>query len=48
MPAPSASVFPTSVATGFSQLPLNQLPFPTVVVSSSNDPYGSQHHKWSS
>ncbi|MGT2470752.1 RBBP9/YdeN family alpha/beta hydrolase [Paraburkholderia terrae] len=44
VPDPSASAFPTSAATGFSPLPLKQLTFPTVVVSSSNDPYGSQEH----
>ncbi|CAE6700497.1 RBBP9/YdeN family alpha/beta hydrolase [Paraburkholderia haematera] len=40
VPDPSASAFPLAVATGFTPLPSERLPFPTVVVSSSNDPYG--------
>jgi predicted alpha/beta hydrolase family esterase len=44
VPDPSASAFPVAAATGFAPLPSKQLPFPTVLVSSSNDPYGSTEH----
>jgi predicted alpha/beta hydrolase family esterase len=44
VPNPAASAFPAAAATGFAPLPLGQLPFPTVVVSSFNDPYGSTEH----
>jgi predicted alpha/beta hydrolase family esterase len=44
VPDPSASAFPVSAATGFAPLPSERLPFPIIVVSSSNDPYGSGDH----
>ncbi|MGF6574077.1 putative alpha/beta hydrolase family esterase [Paraburkholderia sp. GAS333] len=44
VPDPAASAFPAALATGFAPLPSKRLPFPTVVVSSSNDPYGSVEH----
>ncbi|BFG79337.1 alpha/beta hydrolase [Paraburkholderia terrae] len=44
VPDPSASAFPVAAATGFAPSPSKQLPFPTIVVSSSNDPYGSIEH----
>jgi uncharacterized protein len=39
VPDPAAPAFPAA-ATGFLPLPSERLPFPTIVVSSSNDPYG--------
>jgi predicted alpha/beta hydrolase family esterase len=39
-PNPDAPAFPR-VAVGFSPLPLKSLPFPSIVVASTNDPYGS-------
>lgn len=44
VPDPSAPAFPVSAATGFAPLPSERLLFPTIVVSSSNDPYGSADH----
>ncbi len=41
VPDPTAHAFPVADATGFLPLPLERLSFPTIVVSSSNDPYGS-------
>jgi len=41
VPDPATPAFPAAAATGFAPVPLEQLPFPTIVVSSSNDPYGS-------
>jgi predicted alpha/beta hydrolase family esterase len=40
IPDPSGSAFPAT-ATGFTPLPLKRLGFPSVVVSSTDDPYGS-------
>jgi uncharacterized protein len=39
-PNPDATGFP-SEATGFSPVPLRSFDFPSIVVASSNDPYGS-------
>jgi predicted alpha/beta hydrolase family esterase len=44
VPDPSTPAFPASAATGFAPLPSKRLPFPTLVVASSNDPYGSADH----
>lgn len=41
VPDPAAPAFPHAFATGFEPLPSSPLPFPTIIVSSSNDPYGS-------
>ena len=41
VPDPSTSAFPAAAATGFAPVPAQRLPFPTIVVSSDNDPYGS-------
>jgi predicted alpha/beta hydrolase family esterase len=41
VPDPAAPAFPRACATGFGPLPSSRLPFPTIIVSSSNDPYGS-------
>lgn len=40
-PDPEGSSFPAQ-ARGFSPVPLAQLPFPSLLVSSSNDPYCNQ------
>ena len=40
VPDPVTPAFPAANATGFVPLPSERLPFPTIVVSSSNDPYG--------
>jgi predicted alpha/beta hydrolase family esterase len=39
-PDPKAPVFP-AVITGFDTVPMNPLPFPAIVVGSTNDPYGT-------
>lgn len=39
VPDPSGAHFPRD-ASGFKPVPLTRLPFPTMVVSSSDDPYG--------
>jgi predicted alpha/beta hydrolase family esterase len=44
VPDPEAPVFPKAAATGFAPLPSAKLAFPSMVVSSSNDPYGSEDH----
>lgn len=44
VPDPASPAFPRAAATGFAPLPSRQLPFPTFVVSSANDPYGSVDH----
>ncbi|MFM0598249.1 RBBP9/YdeN family alpha/beta hydrolase [Paraburkholderia dilworthii] len=41
VPDPAAPVFPAVVASGFTPLPSEPLPFRTTIVSSTNDPYGS-------
>lgn len=41
VPDPTAQAFPRTAATGFAPTPLERLPFPTIVVSSANDFYGS-------
>jgi len=53
VPDPAGPLFP-SQAIGFSELPLLPLPFPTIVVASTDDPYGSvayanaRAHSWGS
>jgi hypothetical protein len=44
VPDPAAPAFPRAAATGFAPLPSRRLPFPALVVSSMNDPYGSVDH----
>ncbi|MGG1948713.1 alpha/beta hydrolase [Trinickia sp. NRRL B-1857] len=44
VPDPASPAFPRAAATGFAPLPSCRLPFPTIVVSSTNDPYGSVDH----
>ncbi|HVW50271.1 MAG TPA: alpha/beta hydrolase [Trinickia sp.] len=44
VPDPASSAFPRDEASGFEPLPAQRLPFPTTIVSSSNDPYGSVEH----
>ncbi|MGF6779869.1 RBBP9/YdeN family alpha/beta hydrolase [Paraburkholderia sp. GAS334] len=44
VPDPAAPAFPREAATGFAPLPLQRLPFPTIVVTSTDDPYGSVDH----
>jgi uncharacterized protein len=39
LPDPAAGQFPTD-ASGFAPVPLVRLPFPTIVVASTDDPYG--------
>ena len=39
LPDPSEAHFPRD-ARGFAPVPLKRLPFPTIVVTSSDDPYG--------
>jgi predicted alpha/beta hydrolase family esterase len=43
VPDPDAASFP-SQATGFSPLELQRFAFPSIVVASSDDPYGSLEH----
>jgi len=38
-PDPDAISFPTDIARGFDPLPLERLPFPSVLVASHDDPY---------
>lgn len=40
---PDGSSFPAE-AVGFSPLPMQQFSFPSIVVASTNDPYGSNAH----
>jgi predicted alpha/beta hydrolase family esterase len=40
VPDPQAAAFP-GAAYGYEDVPLERLPFPTIVVASSDDPYGS-------
>jgi predicted alpha/beta hydrolase family esterase len=44
VPDPASPAFPRVAASGFAPLPSERLPFPTTVVSSTNDPYGSVDH----
>jgi len=44
VPDPAAPSFPRGAAHGFAPIPLVPLRFPTVVVSSTDDPYGSVDH----
>lgn len=41
VPDPAAAAFPTTETSGFTPVPTQRLPFPAIVVSSTNDPYGS-------
>ncbi len=43
VPGPAVPAFPAA-ATGFAPLPLQPLPFPSIVVGSSNDPYDNTGH----
>jgi len=43
VPDPDGPAFPAD-AKNFSHVPLQPLPFPSIVVSSTNDPYGTQQH----
>ncbi len=43
VPDPEGAAFPNE-AIGFSPLPLRRFAFPSIVVASSNDPYGSIDH----
>jgi uncharacterized protein len=40
LPDPAGPIFPAE-AIGFSAVPTSRLPFPSTVVASTNDPYGS-------
>jgi predicted alpha/beta hydrolase family esterase len=44
VPDPESPAFPKMAARGFAPLPLNTLPFPTTVVLSGDDPYGSARY----
>lgn len=41
VPDPASAPFPRAAATGFAPLPSKRFPFPCIVVSSTNDHYGS-------
>ena len=41
VPDPASAAFPTSSAIAFSPVPLKKLEFPSTVVASTDDPYGS-------
>jgi uncharacterized protein len=41
VPDPASAVFPAASAIGFSPVPLKKLAFPSTVVASTDDPYGS-------
>lgn len=43
-PDPASTAFPREAASGFAPVPLQRLRFPTTVVASSNDPYGSMDY----
>ena len=43
VPDPAGPIFPTE-ATGFSEVASSRLPFHSIVVASTNDPYGSLSH----
>ena len=43
-PDPAAPAFPREATSGFSPLPLQRLRMPTIVVYSTDDPYGSANH----
>lgn len=42
-PDPAGPAFPAQ-ASGFARVPRRPLPFPTIIVASNNDPYGSIEH----
>lgn len=41
VPDPRAAAYPAETSLGFEPLPSARLPFPSIVVASSDDPYGS-------
>ena len=43
-PDPDGPAFPAGDARGFTPLPLTRFTFPSLVVTSNNDPYGSEAH----
>lgn len=43
-PDPASPAFPREATSGFSPLSLQELPMPTTVVYSTDDPYGSANH----
>jgi uncharacterized protein len=44
VPDPAASAFPATAALGFSPLPVERLPFPSTIIASTDDLYGSVEH----
>lgn len=54
VPDPTAPLFPAALSIGFSPLPSGRLPLRSIVVASSDDPYGSTDyarscaHAWGS
>lgn len=44
VPDPTAQAFPRTAASGFAPTPMERLPFPAIVVSSTDDPYGSSDY----
>ena len=44
VPDPASAAFPREETRGFESVPREALPFPSLVVMSSNDPYGSVEH----
>ncbi|PTB19840.1 hypothetical protein C9I57_15705 [Trinickia symbiotica] len=44
VPDPSAPAFPRAFTVGFSAVLSSRLPFPSIVVASNDDPYGSIGH----
>lgn len=45
LPDPDGPFFPREIQ-GFSPVPMRALPFPSIIVASSNDPYGSRAHAY--
>ncbi|MBP8018834.1 MAG: alpha/beta hydrolase [Hylemonella sp.] len=41
VPDPDSTVFPASDSIGFTPVPLGRLPFPSTLVASTDDPFGS-------
>ncbi|WP_118180632.1 RBBP9/YdeN family alpha/beta hydrolase [Paraburkholderia phosphatilytica] len=44
VPDPAAPAFPHEGSSGFASAPLELLPFPSIVVSSSDDPFGGERY----
>ncbi|PMS14983.1 hypothetical protein C0Z18_29225 [Trinickia dabaoshanensis] len=44
VPDPASPAFPRTAATGFEPIPAKRLAFPSVIVASTNDPYGNLDH----